>query len=151
MRHLLQKRHAGQTDLFDGFRRRMGDIFQEFFGELETSPFYKSDFIPRIDVEDQGTKFVVRAEIPGAKKDEVEVELKKNILTIKGEKKAETTSGDPARSFLRERTFGAFERSFSLPAGVNGDEAKASFKDGVLTVEIPRIEEKKTQNRIAVE
>lgn len=151
MKHILNRRRVGQDNLFDGFRKKMGDVFQEFFGELETSPFSKSDFLPKIDVEEQGNKFVVWAEIPGVSKEQIEVEIKNKVLTIKGEKKQENRPNPEAQIFLKERTFGVFERSFTFSVPIDSEKTKASFVDGVLTIEIPKKEEKTAQNRILVE
>lgn len=151
MKHILQRRRAGQDNLFDGFRKRMGDVFHEFFGELETSPFSQSDFLPKIDVEDQGGQFVVWAELPGVPKEHIEVEVKNKVLTIKGEKKHEKSLKPEAQVFLKERVFGVFERSFTFLVPIDSEKTKASFVDGVLTIEIPKQEEKTTQNRIPVE
>lgn len=151
MKHILNRRRVGQDNLFDGFRKKMGDVFQEFFGELETSPFSKSDFLPKIDVEEQGNKFVVWAEIPGVSKEQIEVEIKNKVLTIKGEKKQESRPNPEAQIFLKERAFGVFERSFTFSVPIDSEKTKASFVDGVLTIEIPKKEEKTAQNRILVE
>jgi HSP20 family protein len=98
--------------------------------------------IPSIDVLEQGDEIVVRAELPGMQKEDIDVRLTDSTLTVKGEKKREeeVKEEDYHRS---ERTFGSILRTVSLPAEVKADAAKATFKDGVLEVRLPKTEEAK--------
>jgi HSP20 family protein len=94
---------------------------------------------PVVDIFKAGSGIVIQAELPGVKKSQIEVEVKDNILTIKGERHREDPI--PENDFYRrERSFGTFGRSFNLPYPVKPDSIKARFKDGVLEVEIPRPE-----------
>ena len=96
---------------------------------------------PAVDVAESGSGYVVTVELAGAKKDDVTVECHDNLLTIKGEKKHEREEQDEHRHFV-ERSFGSFTRSFRMPPDAS-DDIQASFRDGVLTVEVKKHEEKK--------
>lgn len=94
---------------------------------------------PAVDLTEDDRSFIVTAELPGVSKDDVTVELVEDVLTIRGEKKSEREE-KKERSQWIERTYGAFSRSFTLPPTAHAEEMKASFKDGVLRVEIPKKE-----------
>jgi HSP20 family protein len=97
---------------------------------------------PAIDVSEDEDKYVVTAEIPGTKREDVTVEVKDDVLSIRGEKKSER---EEKKEHVRwsERTYGSFVRSFQLPPNANGDRIAASFQNGVLRLEIPKREEAK--------
>jgi HSP20 family protein len=97
---------------------------------------------PSMDVSESDSHYVVTVELAGAKKDDVQVEMHDGVLTIRGEKKSERDEEKEHRHYV-ERSYGMFSRSFSLPANANEDDVKASFDDGVLTVQIAKTEEKK--------
>jgi HSP20 family protein len=103
--------------------------------ELEVS-------FPDVDVFEEGNDVVVKAEMPGVKKEEVDIELTEDSLTISGEKKKEEKV--EKKDYYRvERSYGSFSRTVALPAEVKTGEAKATFKDGVLEMRIPKKEEAK--------
>jgi len=88
---------------------------------------------------------VVKAELPGMKKEDIEVNLSGETLTIKGEKKQEEEVKED-NYYRRERTYGAFSRAIDLPCEVKSAEIKASFKDGVLEIRMPKTEEAKKKS-----
>ena len=94
---------------------------------------------PAVDLTEDDKSFIVTAELPGVGKDDVTVELNEDVLTIRGEKKSEREEKKD-RSHWVERRYGAFSRSFTLPPTAQAEEMKASFKDGVLRIEIPKKE-----------
>ncbi len=97
---------------------------------------------PSVDLSENKDSFVLKAELPGMKKEDVKVTLQNNILTISGEKKQEQE--EKGKTFHRiERSYGSFSRTVELPVAVKTDAIKADFKDGVLTVELPKLEEAK--------
>jgi HSP20 family protein len=100
---------------------------------------------PVVDITEADGEYLVKAEVPGVKKGDLTLEVREGVLTLRGEKKEEREEGkDKARRL--ERVFGAFSRSFSLPADANADRIEASFSDGVLKITIPkRPEAKPTQ------
>lgn len=97
---------------------------------------------PTTDISETDDSFEVRAELPGVSKDDVQISVKENLLTIKGEKRQENL--DDRKNYKRiERLYGTFERHFTLPPKVDADNINASFSDGVLTLTIPKPEEVK--------
>lgn len=101
---------------------------------------------PPLEVFERGNDLVVRADLPGLSRDDVNVEVDNGVLTISGERRAEQeeSRGGVYRS---ERSYGAFSRSVALPEGVNEEQVKATFKDGVLDVTIPKPSEQQRRGR----
>ena len=94
-------------------------------------------FIPAVDVQEEKERYVVKADLPGVKPEDIEVTAEKGILTLRGERKAEAR--DSAAGYERiERVSGTFTRRFALPENVQGEAIKAKFAHGVLEVSIPK-------------
>ena len=105
-------------------------------------------WVPAMDLLETQEHFVLRADLPGMKEEDVAIELEDNVLTISGERKAEHE--DRQEGYYRvERAFGAFSRSLTLPKGVDAEAVTAAFTDGVLEVRIPKPEERKPR-KIAI-
>jgi HSP20 family protein len=105
-------------------------------------PFEGSAWSMPVDVIETKENVIVKAAVPGVKPDEIEVSITGDTLTIKGETKAEEKFEEG--SYLRkERRFGAFQRTLTLPANIVSDKAKAEFENGVLTLTLPKTEEMK--------
>ena len=123
---------------------RINRIFNESFGRSrdldEEVSLY--DWSPPVDIYETGDGVVLKVELPGVNKDDVSVEVKDNVLTLKGERLLNPEIKDE-NYYRKERSFGKFNRSFSLQETIKPDLIKASFKNGVLTIEIPRPEEEK--------
>ncbi len=100
---------------------------------------------PVVDIYEDESAFVIVAEIPGVDKKDIEIDVKDRVLTLKGERSSDKESAGE-KYYRRERCHGEFERAFSLPENVNPDTIDASFKDGVLKLEIPKPEEKKPKS-----
>jgi HSP20 family protein len=94
---------------------------------------------PAVDIAERDDALVLTAELPGMSRDDIEVELENNVLTIRGEKKDEREEKEEDR-YVYEREFGAFARSFTLPRTVDADRIHARFENGVLTVTMPKSE-----------
>ncbi len=92
---------------------------------------------PTVDVYEDAERYVLVVELPGLSKDDVQIELKENVLTLKGERKFEEQYKDQTCHRM-ERAYGQFIRSFSLPTQVEAGKVEAKFKDGVLTVAVPK-------------
>jgi HSP20 family protein len=108
------------------------------FGDPIWEPFEMAgDWAPKLDVSETKDAMVVTAEMPGLDPKEIEVALNGDVLTLKGEKEKETTK-DEERFHRAERTYGAFLRSVRLPMAVDGSKVTATFKNGVLTVTLPK-------------
>jgi HSP20 family protein len=96
-------------------------------------------WVPAIDLFERKDAYVVRAELPGVDRSNIEISLEKNILTLSGQKGATFPSGDEEiRVFAAERVSGAFSRSLRMPEYIDGDRIEAELKDGLLTVTIPK-------------
>ena len=99
---------------------------------------------PTVDVYEEKDDIVVKAELPGMDKDNIEVNLTDHTLTIKGEKKKEEEVKEE-NYYRSERSYGSFLRTLELPKDVHADKVKASFKNGILEVRIPKTEEAKAK------
>ncbi len=106
---------------------------------------------PRIEVSETDREIEVTAELPGLEEKDVTVSMTQDALTLKGERRTETE--DKQRNYIyQERRYGAFQRTIPLPAGIDADQAKAVFKNGVLTVTVPKTEAaQKAAKRIEVQ
>lgn len=128
------------NDPFSSMMRRpfsMRDRMDDWFGD-----FSPSSFSPSIDIADEGKQLKITAELPGMSAEDIELHLKDNMLTLKGEKKIEESKEE--EGFYRtERSYGYFQRSIPLPVEVDDEHAEAMFKKGVLTVRIPKTETEK--------
>jgi HSP20 family protein len=114
-------------------------LFDAFFGGNDAT---RRCWVPAMDLVETDEHLVLRADLPGLNEDDVNIEIRDNVLTISGERKAEHT--DSSEGFHRvERAFGSFSRSLSLPDGVDADKVNAEFDNGVLEVKIPKPEERK--------
>lgn len=100
------------------------------------------DWRPVVDIYDSEKAIVVNAELPGVSKESITLDVKENILTLKGERKSDAEVSKE-NYYRMERCFGTFERAFTLPSTVDPGKITANFKDGVLKIEIPKPEEKK--------
>ena len=97
---------------------------------------------PVLDIYDDGNDLVLKAELPGLKKDDIDVKVDNNVMTLHGERKRETEAKED--SYYRcERSYGTFSRSFTLPTTVDANKITASYEDGVLAVTLPKAEEAK--------
>ncbi|MGB5984523.1 MAG: Hsp20/alpha crystallin family protein [Desulfobacterales bacterium] len=117
---------------------RINTLFEESFG---CSPADEACEIcvwqPVVDIVETASGFLLRAEIPGVDKADLVVEVRDNVLTLRGERKAEGEF--PEESYLRrERCFGPFQRAFTLPSPVAPEQIKATIKNGVLEISLPR-------------
>jgi len=123
-------------------RDELDRLFESPLTEFAQSNQLLSGWTPALDVYEQKDNVVVRAELPGMTKEDIEVTLHENTLSISGERKHEETHKDK-EVYRAERFFGRFQRSVTLPVLVSGDKVKAQYKDGVLTVTLPKSEEAK--------
>jgi len=116
-------------------------MFDQLFGNTGTPRSAASLMrAPETDVVETEREIRVQVEMPGLKRDNIEVDVENNVLTVRGEKREERTEGQEGRYHLAERRWGTFARSFVLPRDVDADNIQASFEDGVLTVMIPKSE-----------
>lgn len=121
-------------------REDMDRFLNTFFGrhQEETEGFWA----PVIDIEEDNDNFTVKAELPGIKKDDIKISVRGNLLSIAGERKQESKVKN--RTFHRiERSYGNFMRTITLPSEVNADNVKATYKDGILIITLPKPESMK--------
>ncbi|OLD64610.1 MAG: molecular chaperone [Acidobacteria bacterium 13_1_40CM_2_68_5] len=97
-------------------------------------------WLPPVDIEEEGDRVVLRAEIPGVSRDDIDVSVENGTLTLRGEKKQERKI-EAENADRLERFYGSFSRSFVLPTRINAERIKATYKDGVLEVVLPKAEE----------
>lgn len=136
-----------------GIREDMNRLFDSFFSGLpeQRRGLLEGEWAPSIDIAETDEDIVVTAELPGVKQEEVDITIADGVLTLKGEKKEEKEVKE--KNYHRiERTYGSFQRSISLPTGTEAGKAKATYKDGILRITIPKVEEAKPkQIKIDVE
>lgn len=127
-------------DRLTNLQDEMNRLFESSFGDRASNLF--GGWAPPIDVHQDNDNLTVVVELPGMKKEEIEISLHEGSLTISGERKNETQQkeGDQFRS---ERFFGRFQRTVHLPSAVDAAKVGAAYKDGVLTVTLPKAEEAK--------
>ena len=137
-----------QTLAFSGF-----DRLSNLRDELDTlfeMPFWSnfgrqsqlfSGWSPALDLYQNNENVIARVELPGMRKEDIEISLQDGMLTINGERKSETAEGDKAER--TERYVGKFRRSISLPTQVDANKVTANYRDGILTVTLPKAEEAK--------
>jgi HSP20 family protein len=123
-------------DFFDRYSRSLAFPFSRGSSEL----FANGGWAPRVDVSENENAFVIKAEIPGVNKDDVKVSLENGVLTLQGERRQEREEKD-WRFHRMERSYGHFMRSFTLPGNVDEAHLKASFHNGLLEVDLPKLEQ----------
>ena len=142
---IVRYRHYPQRDLsaaLEGLTNMRAEMDRAFEStrSFSGSPAPLSRWNPAVNVYQDKDRFTVVVELPGLKKEEIEISLHDDTLTIAGERKREE-SGE--QEFLTERLYGKFQRSLTLPTAVDAEKVKASYKDGLLQVELPKAEEAK--------
>lgn len=128
----------------ESLQRDMNRIFDQFFrGDvLADETMYGRDWTPAVDVVENNDAFILKAELPGMNKEDVKITLENNILTIRGEKKNEMDKKE-GNVHRVERNYGMFERSFTIPGTIKPNDIDAQYKDGILTLTLPKAEEAK--------
>ena len=135
---------AGHSLRF-GMPREMNRMFDNVFRGADCcEDDTLTAWSPAVDITEHDDQYIVKMELPGVNKEEVKITLESNILTIRGEKKEEKET--KKENYLRaERSYGSFQRSFTLPTTVKSDKIDASFKDGILNITLPKAEEAKAK------
>ena len=129
-------------------KRMFEDFFRDPFGLTryeDVGPAW-GGFNPQVDISETDKEYIVAAELPGLEENDVQVSLSHHTLTISGDKKAEKR--DKGKNYYRvERSYGTFSRSISLPDEVDEDKIEAAFKNGVLTINLPKTSEVVSQQK----
>jgi HSP20 family protein len=115
-----------------GLRREIDRLFDDTFARDGGS------FTPAVDIKENDREIRLELELPGMRPEDVEITAENGILTVRGEKQAERKEGEDSRYQVVERVYGTFIRSFQLPQGVDADQIKAEFNNGVLSLHIPK-------------
>jgi HSP20 family protein len=128
---------------FSQLHREMNRMLDTFLrGGVVDDGSFGNFWSPAVDIREDKDAYFVEVELPGLTKDEVKITMENNILTIQGEKKQEKE--EKRRDYHRsERVYGSFQRSFTLPSSVKNDKIEAQYKNGILTVTLPKVEEAK--------
>ncbi len=127
-------------DRLSSFQGEMGKLLETVFPAAGET--FSPGWNPALDVRDTPENVVVTLELPGLTKEDIQIELLEDVLTVSGERKRESETQE-GETFRSERVFGRFERSLALPAAVTPDKVSATYKDGILTVTMPKAEESK--------
>ena len=134
------------------FRNRWQELdqltsrFGRVFGGEAQVPTTGGDWLPAVNVEESGEELVLTAEVPGMIQDDIDIELENNVLTISGDRSQEVSQTDDERRYhVWERRFGSFQRSFTLPRTVRPEDIAAEYRDGILTVRMPKVPEAKSR------
>ncbi|MBS0202582.1 MAG: Hsp20/alpha crystallin family protein [Planctomycetes bacterium] len=137
----LARRHANSSDELTKLQNEMNRMIDGVFGPAvsfwpvsnrSTVPF------PKLDVSETDSAIHISAELPGVKQDEIDVEIHADTMRVSGEKKDERVVNEHNFHAV-ERSFGRFDRTITLPAEVDSKQADATFKDGVLTISLPKL------------
>lgn len=129
------------SDIFR-MQREIDQLVDSVFRRDTDEDLFPSVWSPAVDVAESDNEYLVKVELPGINKEDVKVTVQDSVLTILGEKKQETEAKN--HNYHRvERSYGSFQRSFTLPSTVEADKVDATFKDGVLTIALPKAEEAK--------
>ncbi len=136
------------TTPVSNLRREMDRIFNElipFSWRMDESEGNLRMWTPTTDMMETDNEYIIEVDLPGLTKKDIQINTHDNVLTIEGERKRESKKEHPG--YLRnERYFGTFKRSIMLPASIADDKIKATFKDGVLTVNVPKAEKSKRKS-----
>lgn len=119
--------------------KRFSDIMDEFFNDAVNNR--RDSFVPSIDISESEDQFLISAELPGMKKEDINISLENNRLSISGERSFEKE--DKGKKYHRvETSYGSFERSFQLPDNIDEESIKANYDNGLLNISIDKSEDK---------
>lgn len=120
-------------------------MFNDSLSKFERNVF----FTPRVDVVEHEKAFEIHATLPGMKKEDIQIEVENDVLTLSGERKLKQESNE-SKFHMVESYYGKFSRSFTLPEQVNKDEIEANYSEGILTLTIPKSEVKQRKTTISI-
>jgi len=147
---------AGQRESADSlqtFEQRMNNLFDEFFGRNLMTPALLDEswsaFRPQVDIVERDEALEISAELPGLDREDIDVSLSDDLLTISGEKHVEREE-EEGSVYRMERSYGSFRRQVALPCEIEADAVEATFKNGVLTITLPKVCAEEARKRITV-
>jgi len=131
-------RRDDSSRMLDQYRWDIDRVFDDIFSQ---KPLFVEGWNPELDVKEDNQSIHITAEVPGLSQNDINVTLVKNVLTISGEKKEEREEKDDKNNvLLSERRYGSFCRSIMVPEGIKPDAVKAEYKNGVLSIDLPKEE-----------
>jgi len=141
----------------DQMSQRMNNLIQHAF--MFGSPLFQNmpqstgfDFTPAVDLEETKEAYIVRSDLPGLEKDKIELTVKENVLTIEGVREVTNKTEDQQKGYYaQERSYGSFARSLSLPGPVDEARISAAYKNGVLTITLPKAPGQKDAQKVAIQ
>jgi len=131
---------------FENLLERYNKSGGKNLGKQYSTDLSFADWAPSVDIEEAEDQYVIKADLPGVDKKDIDVKLENGVLSIRGEKQTETETGKGTKRHRTERFHGTFARSFTLPDAVKAEKVDASYKDGVLSLAIPKAEEAKPKS-----
>ena len=135
-------RYSNPFAELQSFQDQIGRLLDSSVGRNEDASLARGNWIPPVDVAEEGDSIILKAELPGMKEEDIEIEFENGLLTLKGERSFESEKSE--RNYHRiERSYGKFVRSFNLPRSVDAEAIAANYENGVLEVTIPKREEAK--------
>lgn len=120
----------------------MDDLFKDFFSDWDGGPFWSRTRWPALDIAEDENEFTIKAEVPGCKAEDIDISVHGNILTISGEKKQEKEEKGKGYRHT-ERSYGSFRRDVNLASEVDSNKVEATYKDGILSIKLPKTEKTK--------
>lgn len=145
---LMPKSSSGGLMSFGEFDHLFDDFLSRRWPRLMdwNMPSLSEAHFPKVDIIDHDNEIEVRAAMPGVKKEDLDVSVTNQTITIRSSTKEEKKEEEKGKYFRREISRGEYQRTLALPENVDGDQAKASFKDGILTVTVPKTEKGKRKS-----
>jgi len=155
--HFQDPWNADPFEEFDAVSRRMSNLMRQAF--MMGAPLMHSlgtntrvDFMPAVDLEETKDAYIVHSDLPGLDKDKIGVTVKNNILTLEGLRQTSSETQDQKKGYYsQERSYGSFSRSLNLPGAVDETKVNATYKNGVLTITLPKIVSIKSLQKISVQ
>jgi HSP20 family protein len=137
-------------------QEQMDRIFASTFSRFRNSPGFvlkdiDSSFSPKMDISENKENYILRLDIPGVAKSDISIKVQDNNLVISGKREEKVENYKDNKMIRYERSYGKFSRIYSLPGPFDKDKIKAKYKNGVLTVTVPKTEKKKTETEIKIE
>lgn len=130
-------------------QREVDGLFDRFFNRGSSDESTSAVWAPRTDLLETDDSFELRLDVPGMKKEDININLENNTLTVRGQRESKRT--DDAEDYVRvERAFGTFHRTFTLPDAVDAEQIEATYEHGVLTITVPKTEES-TRRQIKIQ
>ncbi len=140
----MDKRALRPFGHFSPFQESFDRLFNDFMSLQRTNGFQGLAFSPSCEVIDSGDHYVLKADLPGVRKEDLKVEVDRDLLTIQAERQEEKKH-ESKKKFVSEMYYGSYSRSFTLPGLADEKKVDAKFDNGVLTVTVPKVESSKSK------